>query len=48
MRSDHLDALLLKRRVERVGVVDPVAEQPLGLLPDEAGRESFANKGDLV
>ena len=49
MRSDHLDALLQKALIERIGVVCLVPDQTLWLLlPEKGARQSRLNKGDLV
>src|SRR5918998_2491626 len=48
VRRDHLYAPLSENRVERVGVVGPIPDQPLGLLAREARREGRLCEGDLV
>src|SRR6201995_374939 len=48
VRRDHLNALTEKLRVERVGVVSLIANQPFRPLGDKTLKESFADKGDFL
>ena len=48
VRGDHLIASLKKGLIQRLRVVSLVSYQALGLLLEEATRESRLNKGDLV
>ena len=48
VRGDHLYARFSEGRVQRVGVVGPVADQPLGPLIEEARGQGLLYEGDLV
>src|SRR3712207_250893 len=44
----HLDAFRMEGRVEWVGVVSAIADQPVGLLPYEAALKGFCDERNLM